>query len=147
LPQINASTVQIWSRIISNGTGNTFRALWRSATTVEENDEGMRTDDEQSMNPDGSYSTDVPLKYLRKLKHPEYITTDVTSAVIMFINMATNYKYKQQIDPILKTFRYNLDQDNREILQKQINDDIAPSDDKNSIKMYDTMLNKHVYSN
>lgn len=147
LPQINASTVQIWSRIISNGTGNTFRALWRSATTVEENDEGMRTDDEQSMNPDGSYSTDVPLKYLRKLKHPEYITTDVTSAVIMFINMATNYKYKQQIDPILKTFRYNLDQDNREILQKQLNDDIAPSDDKNSIKMYDTMLNKHVYSN
>ena len=147
LPQINASTMQIWSRIFKNGTGNTLEALWRSATTVEENDEGMRTSDLQSLNPDGSYSTDVPLKFLRKLKHPEYITTDVTSAVIMFINMTTNYKYKQEIDPILKTFRYNLDQDNRQILQKQLKDEISPNDNKNSIKMYDNMLNKHMYEN
>ena len=147
LPQINATTMQIWSRIFKNGAGDTFKALWESATTVEENDEGMRTDDQQSLNPDGSYSTDIPLKFLRRLKHPEYITTDITGAVIMFIHMATNYKYKQQIDPILKTFRYNLDQGNRDILQKQLKDEIAPNDNKKSIKMYDTMLNKHVYDN
>lgn len=38
LPQINAHTMQLWSRISKNGFGNTLEALYESATNVEEND-------------------------------------------------------------------------------------------------------------
>lgn len=151
LPQVEANTMQIFSRMFNRGIGNTFQALWESATNVQENDESMRTSDQYATNPDGSIATDIPLKFIRKLKHPEYITTDVVGSVILFINMAVNYKNKTAIDAQLKTLRYNMDFKNRDILHKeQVKEnpeEIPPFDNKYSQKMYDSMMNKHVYGN
>lgn len=151
LPQINANTMQLWSRIIKNGFSNTLESLYESATSVEENDESMRTSDDYITNPDGTVATDVPLKFIRKLKHPENITTDIAGSTILFANMAINYKNKVEIDAILKTLRYNLDYKNRQDLYRSTNrenpDDLSPFDNENSIQMFDSMVNKHVYGN
>jgi len=101
--------MQIISRISHQGVINTASKLWESLTTVEENDESMRTNEDYATNPDGSIATDVPLKFVRKLKNPEDITTDVVGSVILFVNMALNYKNKQEIDARIKTLRFNLD--------------------------------------
>lgn len=151
LPQINAHTMQIWSRIAKQGLGNTLQALYESATSVEENDEAMRTSDDYITNPDGTIATDVPLKFVRKLKHPENITTDIAGSVILFANMAINFKNKTAIDAQLKTLRYNLDYENRQALyrstSKEDQDELSPFDNENSVTMFDSMLNKHVYGN
>jgi hypothetical protein len=118
---------------------------------VEENDEAMRTNEDYITNPDGSVATDVPLKYVRKLKHPENITTDIVGSVILFANMAINYKNKSDIVAKLKALRYNLDYQNREDLYKitsrEDDEELAPNDNEYSTKMYDSMMNKHVYGN
>ena len=151
LPQINAHTMQIWSRITKRGLGNTLQTLYESATSVEENDEAMRTSDDYITNPDGTIATDVPLKFVRKLKHPENITTDIAGSVILFANMAINFKNKTAIDAQLKTLRYNLDYENRQALyrstSKEDQDELSPFDNENSVTMFDSMLNKHVYGN
>jgi hypothetical protein len=90
--------MQLLSRIQRRGWKTTIQDLYESATTVEENDESMRTKEDYVTNPDGSVATDVPLKYVRKLKNPEKITTDIVGAVILFANMAINYKNKCEID-------------------------------------------------
>lgn len=151
LPQINAHTMQIWSRIAKQGLGNTLQALYESATNVEENDESMRTSDDYITNPDGTVATDIPLKFVRKLKNPERITTDIAGSVILFANMALNFKNKSEIDAKIKAIRYNLDFKNRQDLYNQEKADdpdaMAPFDNENSIKMFDSMTNKHVYGN
>lgn len=145
LPQINAHTMQIMSRLHKQGLTNTLKALYQSATTVEENDESMRTSEDYMTSPDGSVATDVPLKFVRRLKHPEMITTDIAGSVILFANMALNYKNKSEIDAKIKSVRYNLDIGNREKLYA--NDEIPASDNKHSKSMFDSMTNKHVYGN
>lgn len=151
LPQINAHTMQLWSRIAKNGVGNTLEALYESATNVEENDESMRTSADYITNPDGTVATDVPLKFIRKLKHPENITTDIAGSVILFANMALNYKNKTEIDSTLKALRYNLDYQNRQDLyrstSREDSDELSPFDNENSVTMFDSMVNKHVYGN
>lgn len=109
----------------------------------------MRTSEDYITNPDGTVATDVPLKFVRKLKHPEMITTDIAGSVILFANMALNYKNKSEIDAKIKAIRYNLDFKNREDLYKnsEDTDELSPYDNENSIKMFDSMANKHVYGN
>jgi len=134
------------SRLLRNGFKNTAQALFDSITTVEENDESMRTADDYMTNPDGSIATDVPLKFVRKLKDPSRLTTDIAGSVILFANMALNYKNKCEIDAQLKTLRYNLDPNNRKDVELS-QDEFSPSDDDNSLSQFDSMLNKHMYNN
>jgi hypothetical protein len=97
------------TRLLNNGFKNTAVALFDAITTVQENDESMRTADDYMTNPDGSVATDVPLKFVRRLKDPSRLTTDVVGSVILFMNMALNYKNKTEIDAQLKTLRFNMD--------------------------------------
>jgi hypothetical protein len=46
---------------------------------------------------------------------------------------------------------YNLDYNNRKalhkVLSKEDDEELAPNDNENSVKMFDSMMNKHVYGN
>lgn len=151
LPQINAHTSQLLSRTPKLGAKKTADLIHQSAFNVEENDESMRTSEDYVTNPDGTIATDIPLKYVRKLKNPESITTDIAGSVILFVEMALNYKNKLEIDSRLKALRYNMDFENRKKLynstKMENEDELSPFDNENSINMYDSMLNKHVYGN
>ena len=146
LPQINADSMQLMSRLIQNGFKNTAKSLFDSITTVEENDESMRTAEDYITGPDGSIATDVPLKYVRKLKDPSRLTTDVVGSVILFANMAINYKNKTEIDAQLKTLRYNLDPNFRRNVELQ-QGEFQPGDNEKQLSMFDSMMNKHMYNN
>ena len=146
LPQIEADGMQLMTRLLNNGFKNTAAALFDSITTVQENDESMRTTDDYMTNPDGSVATDVPLKFVRRLKDPSRLTTDVVGSVILFMNMALNYKNKTEIDAQLKTLRFNMDPNFRAGVELE-KDEFAPSDNSNSVDMFDSMLNNHMYNN
>jgi len=52
-----------------------------SMSTIEENDENMRSSNHLIPRPDGTVGTDVPLKFIDRLKHPERISSDIVGAV------------------------------------------------------------------
>lgn len=154
LPQINAQVTALVSRLFQTGmSGVSARGIIDAITTIEENDENMRVSEDYYRGPDGQVANDVPLKYIRDLKNPENITTDVTYAVIMFLNMAYNFKNKSEIDDDIKLLRYNMDSSDggfRDVYNRRIKsdpDEISSLSDKNSEEMFDTMLNKHMYGN
>ncbi|MEE3414091.1 MAG: hypothetical protein VZR53_01825 [Prevotella sp.] len=96
-------------------------------------------------------ANDVPLKFIRNIKNPELLSTDLVSSVILFADMALNYKNKNVIDSTLKLLRYNMDPENRKVYNKKLKPKSEPvSEDehnKYSIKMYDSMMDVLVYGN
>jgi hypothetical protein len=82
-------------------------------TNIEANDDDMRTKEDYFVGVDGEVANNVPLKFIRDLKNPEDISTDLVSSVIMFADMAINYKNKSAIDATLKLLRYNMDEASR----------------------------------
>ena len=65
-------------------------------------------------------ANDVPLKFIRNIKNPELLSTDLVSSVILFADMALNYKNKNVIDSTLKLLRYNMDPENRKVYNKKL---------------------------
>jgi len=106
---INAQSMALLSRLKSDGYRNVSRAIFDAITTIEENDENMRTSGDYPTNPDGTVATDIPLKFVRPLNDMSRLSTDISSMVIMFAEMGLNYKNKQQINNTVKAIRYNMD--------------------------------------
>lgn len=150
LPMINARTSALFSRVLKRGySSKAIKAMWDSMTSIEENDEDMRTKQDYFIGVDGQVANDVPLKFIRNLKNMEDLSTDVVSSVILFADMALNYKNKFVIDSTLKLLRYNMDPDNREIYDNKLKPKSEPvsKSNKNSIKMYDSMMDTLMYGN
>lgn len=153
LPQITASTSQLYSRILSQQGLNAIGQIFRSFFTVEDNDSDLRQSTSFREGPDGQSIVDVPLRYLEDLKNPSLITSDVVSSVIMYLDMAVNFKVKQDIDDDIRTIRYNLDTDNREVQTKKNlgylsrTDIESPIDSKWTRSQFDTMTNSSMYGN
>lgn len=138
LPQINATNAAILSRCLKNGPKSTLKYISDSIGTIQENDDDMRSVKSGVVNPDGTFATDVPRRYINNLKDPDTITHNITGAVMMYMQAAKNYKYKTEIESELEALRYAMDQDNREKNAVNI---------QHSREMYDSMMDKHVYGN
>ena len=150
LPQINANDAALFSRLIKRGyTDKSLRAIWDSMTQIMPNDDKLRTKEDYFIGVDGEIANDVPLKFIRDLKNPEDISTDLVSSVIMFADMAINYKNKSAIDATLKLLRYNMDPKNRKFYEdKLMSKSERPSNDNaGSRKMYDSMMDVLMYGN
>ena len=150
LPQINARTSALFSRLLKRGyTTKAIQGLWDSMTTVEANDDLLRTKQDYFVGVDGEIANDVPLKFIRDLKNEEDLSTDLVSSVIMFADMALNYKNKSEIDSKLKILRYNMDNDIREVYESKLkpkSEQFAKKND-NSLKMFDSMMDVCMYGN
>lgn len=150
LPQINAHSAALYSRLLRRGfTTKALQGIWQSITSIEENDDDMRVKDDYFVGVDGEVANDVPLKFIRPLKNPENISTDVVSSVIMFADMAINYKNKRGIDATLKLLRYNMEQATRETDKSKygVFGGRKITSNENSIKMYDSMMDVLMYGN
>ena len=150
LPQINASTIALFSRIIKRGySTKSIQGLWNSMTNIEANDELLRTKQDYFVGVDGEVANDVPLKFIRELKNKEDLTTDIVSSVIMFVDMALNYKNKSEVDAKLKVLRYNMDEKIREVYESKLKpkSEQAAKENKNSLKMFDSMMDVSMYGN
>jgi hypothetical protein len=97
-----------------------IQGMWNSMTNIEANDDLLRTKQDYFVGVDGEIANDVPLKFIRDLKNKEDLSTDLVSSVIMFADMALNYKNKSEIDSKLKILRYNMDNEIREVYESKL---------------------------
>ena len=138
LPKLQASDVVSILRSTKKGTKSALDNIREQFLNVNTNDYDQRSTDDLYLGPDQTVNQNIPLKFIGKLKDREKYTYDITSAVLMYVNMASNYKNKRNILTKLQALRYAQDPDNRE---ETINDT------KNLRSQYDSMMDSHVYGN
>ena len=138
LPKLQASDVVSILRLTKKGTKSALDNIREQFLNVNTNDYNQRSTDDLYLGPDQTVNQNIPLKFIGKLKDREKYTYDVTSAVLMYVNMASNYKNKRNILTKLQALRYAQDPENRE---ETINDT------KNIRSQYDSMMDSHVYGN
>ena len=117
LPQMRAdSMLGILGRSFENGILNapkglidSFGFIASSTFGINENDDDVN-DDFTTM-PDGSRVNLLPVRFVQMLTKPQYITRDVVGSVIAYYNMALNYKYKAEIEPLLVQLLQQVGQD------------------------------------
>ena len=138
LPKLQASDVVSILRSTKKGTKSALDNIREQFLSVNTNDYDQRSTDDLYLGPDQTVNQNIPLKFIGKLKDREKYTYDITSAVLMYVNMASNYKNKRNILTKLQALRYAQDPDNRE---ETVNDT------KNLRSQYDSMMDSHVYGN
>lgn len=142
LPQIEGNTTQIISRIFTTGLKETLRYFYESATGIQARDIDMSTGEDFAMNPDGTRVLNVPKRFVQRLDNPQWQSSDVVGSVIMFMNAALQYKYRNKVVDMIETMHQNLNPTNR---------DYAGSDVKykytaqNQYDTFTTMMNTHMY--
>ena len=138
LPKLQASDVVSILRSTKKGTKSALDNIREQFLNVNTNDYDQRSTDDLYLGPDQTVNQNIPLKFIGKLKDREKYTYDITSAVLMYVNMASNYKNKRNILTKLQALRYAQDPENRE---ETVNDT------KNLRSQYDSMMDSHVYGN
>jgi len=66
---------------------------WANGKYLEQ-DPNVDTNADISRRPDGSAVNNIPIRYVKRLNNPAYISTDVIGSVMLFYEMAMNYKNK-----------------------------------------------------
>lgn len=138
LPKLQASDVVSILRSTKKGTKSALDNIREQFLNVNTNNYDQRSTDDLYLGPDQTVNQNIPLKFIGKLKDREKYTYDITSAVLMYVNMASNYKNKRNILTKLQALRYAQDPENRE---ETVNDT------KNLRSQYDSMMDSHVYGN
>ena len=138
LPKLQASDVVSILRSTKKGTKSALDNIREQFLNINTNDYDQRSTDDLYLGPDQTVNQNIPLKFIGKLKDREKYTYDITSAVLMYVNMASNYKNKRNILTKLQALRYAQDPENRE---ETVNDT------KNLRSQYDSMMDSHVYGN
>lgn len=138
LPKLQASDVVSILRSTKKGMKSTLDNIREQFLHINTNDYDQRSTDDLYLGPDQTVNQNIPLKFIGKLRDRSKYTYDVTSAVLMYINMASDYKNKRDILTKLQALRYAQDPENR---QDNINDT------ENLRSQYDSMMDSHVYGN
>lgn len=138
LPKLQASDTVSILRSTKKGMKNTLDTIREQFLHINTNDYDQRSTDDLYLGPDQTVNQNIPLKFIGKLRDRSKYTYDVTSAVLMYVNMASDYKNKRDILTKLQALRYAQDPENR---QDNVNDT------KNLRSQYDSMMDSHVYGN
>lgn len=138
LPKLQASDTVSILRSTKKGMKNTLDTIREQFLHINTNDYDQRSTDDLYLGPDQTVNQNIPLKFIGKLRDRSKYTYDVTSAVLMYVNMASDYKNKRDILTKLQALRYAQDPENR---QDNVNDT------ENLRSQYDSMMDSHVYGN
>lgn len=104
--QIGARTGQIlgrkWYNIprLFKNIGEFLRREWE---IVETDTDFLQQDDGYNTRPDGSRVQNIPIRFVKRLDNPEYISADVVGSALKFFEMSTNYKIKTEHLPKLNS--------------------------------------------
>lgn len=93
LPQMRGRTGQILGRRrnVFKSIGYQLSSWWE----INETDEWMNND--YQTRPDGSRIDFIPIRFIKRLDRPEYISSDVVGSVISFFEMAKNFEVKSKV--------------------------------------------------
>ena len=100
LPQMRGRTGQILGRRrnIFKSIGYQLASWWE----INETDEWMNND--YQTRPDGSRIDFVPIRFIKRLEKPEFISSDVVGSVISFYEMANNFEVKSKMVGKFETY-------------------------------------------
>lgn len=120
LPQMRANTLAVLGRRrnIFKSIGNIF-AYWFNITEMD-----TEYNDDFETVPDGRGGVRrrefVPVRFIKRLNSPEYITSDLVGSVTMFYKMATDFQVKSQYAPSFQMFLEQLKNSNEERSVKKV---------------------------
>lgn len=100
LPQMRGRTGQILGR-----RRNVFKSIGYQLSSwwaINETDEWFNND--YQTRPDGSRMDFIPVRFIKRLDRPEYISSDVCGSVISFFEMAKNYEIKSKVIPQFEAY-------------------------------------------
>lgn len=138
LPKYEATNIAQLSRVFRNGfkLKDVYQGLHDTILGTRASDEDMRRGDDYKYDIHNAFDSDVSLRYIGSLDNRARYSFDVTAAVLMYLHMAKNYKYKKQVEAELWTIRQALDPENR---TGEFNKD------ENTLKAADNVLNTGLY--
>lgn len=100
----------ILSRNLLTRLGVNVREVLDRTLSVNENDLDINFQ-EQVLRPDGTPIKNIPIRWIRRLSKPEYISSDIIGSVTLMYGMSVNYKLKNQkvsqVESILNYIRSN----------------------------------------
>lgn len=138
LSQMGARTGQILGRNMKHQFGKNIMEVMRREFSVVETDLEFRPAFDKELRPDGSDIENIPIRFLRKLDKPEYISADLIWSTICFYDMALNFKTKMDhVSQLVSMFR-RLD-------QNQISDEYKTLFDAKQAEVLKGMLDRHIY--
>lgn len=101
----------ILSRNLATRLGANIREVLDRTLSVNENDLNINFQ-EQVLRPDGTPIKNIPIRWVRRLSNPEYISSDIVGSVTLMYGMSLNYKLKNekvsQVESILNYLRSNV---------------------------------------
>ena len=116
LPQIRDNNLRRWTR---HGTGRLLGNIalkigtlgitdYESLKDIDVNETDTQYNEEFAKRPDGTYVTNIPLRWIARLKDPRDVSTDIFGTVSMFYEMAKNYSELEKIEPVMDAFLFNM---------------------------------------
>ena len=138
LSQMGARTCEILGRNAKKQFGKNIAEFLRREFTVVETDLEFRPIDDREKRPDGSDIENIPIRFLRKLDNPEYISSDLIWSTVCFYDMSLNFKTKMDhVSELISIYR-RLD-------QNQISDEYKSLFDARQAEVVKGMLDRQVY--
>ena len=145
LPMLNADTTALASR-------GDVKSILSSTHEVQNDDTDMRNIEEGIKNADGTIAFDIPLRLLQDLKDMSRLSSDVIQSVILYAQMAYNYRNKKAIQDTLQTIHDNLTPNVRsrtatdyDRFKDNPTDMSTAIDDENSLKQYEAMMDSTLF--
>lgn len=138
LSQMGARTGEILGRNAKSQFGKNIAEFFRREFSVVETDLEFRPIDDREKRPDGSDIENIPIRFLRKLDNPEYISSDLVWSTICFYDMSLNFKTKMDhVSQLISVYR-RLD-------QNQISDEYKSLFDARQAEVIKGMLDRQIY--
>lgn len=117
LPQIEGTTAMLLSRVVKgpNSAKDTFGYICKSMVSIMPSDTDVEVKGvKQRVTPSGEDESTVPIRFVKRLDNPEYISSSICSNVIQFVDMAKNYEGKMELLPEILAIQKQLNPEYRE---------------------------------
>ena len=117
LPQIEGTTAMLLSRVFKgpNSAKDTFGYLGKAMVSIMPSDTDLEVKGSKPrVTPSGEDESTVPIRFVKRLDHPEYISSSICSNVIQFVDMAKNYEGKMELLPEILAIQKQLNPEYRE---------------------------------
>ena len=150
MPQILGNTISMLMRNGFSGIFNTLGYSIKQGFEINSKDYDIPEDD-FATRPDGTRINNVPIRYVKMLDRPEFISPDIIATVVAYYQMAKNYQVKTQSAPQIESILEQLQ--NTNVLTKYQENTLDRSsknisqrkNSQNSAQMIQNLLDIHYY--
>lgn len=108
LPQVTGRALSIIGSSLRNGEiWTAIKYPFKNVLTAEyaEKSDDIETNMDMTRRPDGSKVENIPVRFVDRLKDRSLQSTDIIGSLVMYYDMALNYKMKSEILPTLEVVK------------------------------------------